>query len=335
MSENQEQYAVAVQAPMGVGEILAQVDLIQQVMKNVMRQDEHYGVIPGTGNKPSLLKPGAEKLLMTFRMVPRYEIQVVDLGNGHREYEITANLESLITGQFVGSGVGNCNTMETKYRYRTGPAESTGQPVPKGYWDRRKSDPKAAQALIGGAGYAARKIDGNWEIVIQGERVEHDNPADFYNTVKKMAKKRALVDAALTVTSASDIFTQDVEELKDNGIIGGVENAKPQGKPTVTPPQRKSAPKAEAPPQPAEDGARLISDAQRKRFYAIAKANGKEDEEIKSQVYVATGQESTKLIPVDKYEDLVKWAKAQQDAPPADVPDQPPDQDDDPFPGMD
>jgi len=69
----------------------------------------------------------------------------------------------------------------------------------------------------------------------------------------------------------------------------------PQGKPTVTPPQKKS----DAPPQPAEGGPRLITDAQRKRFYAIAKQSGKSDDEMKSQVYVVTGQESTRLIPVE------------------------------------
>ena len=49
-------------------------------------------------------------------------------------------------------------------------------------------------------------------IAIQGDKVEHDNPADYYNTALKMAKKRALVDACLTVTAASDIFSQDLEE---------------------------------------------------------------------------------------------------------------------------
>lgn len=34
--------------------------------------------------------------------------------------------------------------------------------------------------------------------------------ADVYNTVLKMAKKRALVDATLTVTGAADLFTQDL-----------------------------------------------------------------------------------------------------------------------------
>lgn len=35
------------------------------------------------------------------------------------------------------------------------------------------------------------------------------------NTVLKMAKKRSLVDASLTVASLSDIFTQDMEDLQD------------------------------------------------------------------------------------------------------------------------
>ena len=52
--------------------IKAQVQLIQQVMKEVMQKDEHYGVIPGT-LKPSLLKSGAEKLCLTFRLDPQYD----------------------------------------------------------------------------------------------------------------------------------------------------------------------------------------------------------------------------------------------------------------------
>jgi hypothetical protein len=45
--------------------------------------------------------------------------------------------------------------------------------------------------------------------------LEHDNPADQYNTVRKMAKKRALVDAVITATNASCIFTQDIEDMED------------------------------------------------------------------------------------------------------------------------
>lgn len=48
-----------------------------------------------------------------------------------------------------------------------------------------------------------------------GERSENPDIADVYNTVLKMAKKRALVDAVKSTTAASDIFTQDVEDLPD------------------------------------------------------------------------------------------------------------------------
>jgi hypothetical protein len=109
--------------------------------------------------------------------------------------------------------------MEGKWRFRTGPVESTGRSVPTDYWDQRKSDPVKAQEALGGRGLSTKKIDGVWMIVKQGEKIEHDNPADVYNTVLKMGKKRAMVDAVLTCTAASDIFTQDVEELVDNGVI--------------------------------------------------------------------------------------------------------------------
>lgn len=44
-------------------------------------------------------------------------------------------------------------------------------------------------------------------------REENADIADTWNTVLKMAKKRAFVDAVKSTTAASDIFTQDVEDL--------------------------------------------------------------------------------------------------------------------------
>jgi hypothetical protein len=188
-------------------------------MKEVMKEGEHYGIIPGCGDKPALLKPGAEKLNLTFRMSPTYKVERIEMSGGHREYVVTCVLSSIGSNVVLGEGVGSCSTMEAKYRYRTGPKESTGKPVPKGYWDARKSDPSKAQALLGGKGFSTMKDDtGNWVISVQGEKVEHDNPADYYNTILKMAKKRAHVDAVLTVTAASDIFTQDIEDFVDLNV---------------------------------------------------------------------------------------------------------------------
>ena len=222
---------------MSVSDIREQVNYVQEIMQSVMQDKEHYGTIPGCGDKPTLLKPGAEKLLMTFRMSPEIvgEDNPVDMPDGHREYRIKVKLYSR-DGLFLGDGVGSCSTMESKYRYRVGPVTFTGKPVPKDYWTLRKENFIKAQELIGGKGYAVKKENGQYQIVIQGERVGHDNPADFFNTVLKMAKKRAMVDAVLTVTAASDIFTQDIDEF--SGVMKSSEN--PTNKPPLKSPEKKS-----------------------------------------------------------------------------------------------
>ncbi len=94
----------------------AQVRLIQQVMKAVMREKEHFGIIPGYGNKPTLFKAGAEKLAHTFRLAPRYE----ELLGSHEDpdfisYKIRCDLIHIPTGRFVGSGLGTCNSREKRY----------------------------------------------------------------------------------------------------------------------------------------------------------------------------------------------------------------------------
>jgi hypothetical protein len=236
---NFEEYAMSSEG------VIRQVNVIQSVMKGVMKIDEHYGTIPGT-SKPSLYKPGAEKLSLVFRLRPEYDVRRSDLPGGHREYEVICTLYHIPTGQSVGQGVGSATTMEGKYRYRGGEKEGTGQPIPKEYWNMKKAgDSAGAQALIGGPGFAPGKIDGQWEICSIGEKQEHDNPADYYNTILKMAKKRAHVDAILTATAASDIFTQDVEDMPEV-IPGAAEKQPAEQKPPVTPPQKKSE---KAPPK--------------------------------------------------------------------------------------
>lgn len=201
--------------PLQIKDLLEQVNLIQQVMRDVMKEGEHYGVIPGTSGKPSLLKPGAEKISFVFRLAPEYEVIEQELGDGHLKYRVMCTLRTP-NGLSKGQGVGTCSTMESKYRFRSGPKEATGQPVPHEYWNTRKTEPMKALELIGGKGHVVAKEDGIWQIFKQGEKVENDNPADHYNTALKMAKKRAHVDAVLTATAASDIFTQDVEEISEN-----------------------------------------------------------------------------------------------------------------------
>lgn len=192
-----------------------QIVLMQQHMKENMKEGEHFGKIPGCGDKPSLLKSGAEKLCFIFQLAPRFEVTERELPREHREVSVKCLLHSRITGAFFGEGLGCCSTMETKYRYRNSdrlcpqcqkPTIIKGREEYGGGW--------ICFARKGGCGAKF----GEKDEVITGQvagRVEHDNPADYYNTVLKIAKKRAQVDATLTVTAASDIFTQDVEDFPD------------------------------------------------------------------------------------------------------------------------
>jgi hypothetical protein len=196
-----------------------QVAIVQDCMRAVMRQDHHYGKIPGCGDKPTLLKPGAEVLSMAFRFSPEFKIEQADLGGGHREYSITCSLVHSPTGAFMGQGLGSCSTMEGKYRFRK--AERECPACGAATIIKSKAEYGGGwlcYAKKGGCG--AKFPEGAEEIVgqIVGQ-VEHDNPADYYNTCLKMAKKRAYVDAILTCTAASDVFTQDIEENPE--LFGG------------------------------------------------------------------------------------------------------------------
>ncbi|MDY7039062.1 MAG: hypothetical protein SV375_23280 [Thermodesulfobacteriota bacterium] len=228
---NFEDYAMQTEA------VLRQVNIIQDLMGAVMQKNQHYGLIPGCAN-PSLYKAGAEKLGLTFRLRPEYETVQKDLDGGHRDIEVVCTLYHIPTGQSVGQGVGSCTTMEGKYRFRGGEKKGTGRPIPKEYWNLKKDgNSQKAQAVIGGPGFSPGKVGGAWEICEVGEKIEHDNPADFYNTVLKMAKKRAHVDAILTATAASDIFTQDVEDMPE--VFSATKETPKQAKPPLKQPGKK------------------------------------------------------------------------------------------------
>jgi hypothetical protein len=206
--EEERGYAIA---PLTDREVVDQVQLIQRIMRNVMKEGIHYGTIPGT-DKPTLYKAGAEKLCMTFRLAPKFQKTRIDLGNEHIEYEVCCVLSHIPTGIFIAEGLGSCSTRESKYRYRQGGRQCPkcgaaaiikGQEQYGGGW--------LCFAKKGGCG--AKFADTDAEITSQPSgKVENPDIADTYNPVLKIAKKRALVDATLTATAASDIFYQDLED---------------------------------------------------------------------------------------------------------------------------
>jgi hypothetical protein len=181
------------------------MDQIHKLMETVMKEDEHYGVIPGT-KKKSLYKQGAEKLSMMFRLSPEYKIENIDLGEGHREVRTSVKIIHIPTQTIIAEGVGSCSTMESKFRYRN-IAEDTGEEIPK--------DSKERKAFYKSQGLGMKKINGTW-CWVKFQVVENPDIADVYNTVLKMSKKRAHIDGILTATAASDIFTQDYEPGDDD-----------------------------------------------------------------------------------------------------------------------
>lgn len=272
MSEQSTQLAVRTPPPpMSALELRTQVQQIQQVMEAVMKAGEHYGTIPGCGNKPTLLQPGAQKLALTFGLASAYTITRVDLPAGHREYEVRCQLTHRPTGNHVGEGVGCATTMESKHRYRSSRAADTptGVEVPRTFWDRKKAGAAGAELrkiladAVGQPGtYGTQKDDalGKWLIIKRGDRIDgarEENPdiADTYNTVLKMAKKRAFVDAVITATAAGDIFTQDLEDLPNSSAPPPA--PPPSQPPSTTPPQsytRQRPPQASPPATPAASG---------------------------------------------------------------------------------
>lgn len=214
---------LAIDKPATAAEIRAQVNLIQEVMRAVMQEGVHFGTIPGT-QKPSLYKPGSEKILSTFRIA--IEPVTTDLStHDEARYRVETRATSQATGMYLGSGVGECSSMEEKYKWRSAVCNEEFDETPE---DRRRAVWK-------------RGKDGKPNYQIKQVRTNH---ADVANTILKMAKKRSQIDVTLTVTAASDVFSQDIEDLPEGireAVAGdeGAAPARPAAAP-IQPPQRKS-----------------------------------------------------------------------------------------------
>lgn len=181
-------------------DVRAQVNLMRDVMDEVMQEGVHYGKIPGTNGK-SLWKPGAEKLMATFRLAG--DPIVEDLGrDGEVHYRVKVNLTTP-NGQFIGAGIGECSSQEEKYAWRAA--------VHKKEWDATPENRRRTKFYRDGK-------------EVQQVRT---NPADVANTILKMAKKRGQVDAVITATAAGDLFTQDIEDLPEEIVAELVGNSRP------------------------------------------------------------------------------------------------------------
>ncbi len=213
-------------------ETLLQRERIKQVMVEVLRENVHYGIIPGT-DKPTLYQAGAQILQFVFRLVPKKKAEHIELPHGHREVRTDIEIWSLKTNRQIGLGVGTCTTMETKYRYRNADPIITDKPLPRGFWKLKKQNFAAAIEMIGGKEFTFKKQDGQWWIAKKtGEKVEYENPADYYNTVEKMSFKRGYVMGIINALAAGDILAPPLEEEEadEERHAGGKEGKEASGK---------------------------------------------------------------------------------------------------------
>jgi hypothetical protein len=282
--------AVVQEMPMTAREIRANVNLIQEVMKGVMKDKTHYGIIPGCP-KPSLWKPGAEKLLSTFRIGVSTAVDDISTSDEIR-YRVKCRATSP-TGIFLGEGLGEASSSEEKYKWR--------KPVCDAEFNETPEDRRREKWSKGDSGpYKQKQI--------------RTQPADVANTILKMAHKRGIVSVTLLATAASDIFTQDIEDMDD------VQSGEAL-KPAVKAPERKAAPAAAPSTSPAPNGnggttsapppptGNAISEPQRKRFYAIYKHAGLADDAVKAYLKQKYGIEHTADITRDFYEEVCAWAE--------------------------
>ncbi len=240
----------ASQAPSSLGrlavrEAIGELNAIREFVAAELREGHDYGVIPGTGSKPTLYQPGAQKTAMYFNCRPKFRVKAHELGGGHVEYVVVTELISRNTERIVGSGLGSCSTMESKYRFRNasrtcpscgGSFIIAGKKEYGGGWICFKKK--------GGCGVKFKDADRRITDQAVGI-VENENPHDQRNTVLKMAKKRSQVDAALNLGCMSELFTQDLEEMHSQA--SSYEETEERVEYTDTP-----EPGNETPPAPAK-----------------------------------------------------------------------------------
>lgn len=191
--------------------VKADLERIQAFMAAHMRVNVDYGQpFPGSQGTPTLLKPGAEKLCALFHLVIDEEVLTrteVWEGFGFFHYEIKCLLSRMDTGTLIATGTGSCNSKEAKYRYRNG-----GPACPNCAKELRLSKDRPefyCWVKQGGCGSVFPRADHpDFEV----GKVETE-VFDQVNTIRKMASKRALIDACLKATRASSFFTQDLEDM--------------------------------------------------------------------------------------------------------------------------
>lgn len=195
---------------------LEQISRFQKLVKSTFVKDIDYGApFPGS-DKDSLLKPGAEKITKLLGLCDIYEfvdrVEKWDPVSPFFRYLIKCQLKTP-RGLVVVEGLGECNSMESKYRWRE---QQRKCPVcQRETIFKSKTGGWFCWAKKGGCGV---QFDEDNPAIINQQigRIPNDDIYSQVNTLVKIAKKRALVDAALSAGRLSNLFTQDGDSLSHN-----------------------------------------------------------------------------------------------------------------------
>jgi hypothetical protein len=206
---------------------MGKIQQFQRLVRENLIEGKDYGTIPGT-QKPTLYKAGAEKIVILGKLRSTFDIlsETKDYEKEFFDFEIRWNLWA--GDNLLVQGVGLCNSKEDKYRYR---------------WITEKKLP----SNVDKSKLVFRNKMGKYGDYKEYRMVNED-VCTLANTILKMAKKRALVDAALLVGSLSDLFTQDMEDLPKEYIdkedtSKEKEEVKPETKSAKAEPEKKPATK--------------------------------------------------------------------------------------------
>lgn len=128
---------------------LKAIEKFQAIIQSQFRENHHYGIIPGTGKKPTLLQPGAQTICTLLGLQPQYECvdKIEDYINGFFSYTFRCRLIDK-TGCVRADQFASANTKETKWE-RDWKYNEDG--TPKGVGNMANTVLKMAQkrALVG------------------------------------------------------------------------------------------------------------------------------------------------------------------------------------------
>lgn len=201
-----------------INDAKAKFDQVREYTAACLKKDIDYGTIDGV-SKPTLLKPGAEKIGSLFGLSPKFECvdKILNFtGEGNPDNEPFFYFEyrcNIYKGEmFIASCDGSCNSWEKKYRYRKGglkcPNCGKQTLMRNKFGDGYYCNPKR-----GGCGMNFKRDDKR----ITGQTIEDQknfDTAEQVNTFQKMAQKRAYVGAILIACNLSEYYTQDIEDME-------------------------------------------------------------------------------------------------------------------------